>query len=278
MDLQDQRIACLRMAIEMGCKPDSVVATATDLMNFITSAAPTVPITVTTPEVSDAERIAACGTEVPMTETADLALAVAVAAPLVASEEGMPESPPATDTVTEVAHAAVEPATPVSAAAPQEAAVPVVIASEEQTADEAPVAATELVESAPVTPPAEVAPVDATPVAVAATEGTPVELSVDPAPVVVEVAQPAASVVEAVPVSVATPPAVENAPVAPLVETVAATSPAPVAEAVVADQAPGAEATSGEATQKLDAEMMPAAAAANGAGNTDAASVTTPAN
>ena len=181
MDLQDQRIACLRMAIEMGCKTDSVVSTAAELMNFITGGvAPTVPAIASATEEANAERIAACGTEVPMTETADLALAVAVAAPSVASEEGMPESAPATDTVTEVAPAAVEPTTPVSAAAtedaaaPQEPAAPVATASEAVPAEGAPVAATTLVEFAPATTEAvqtptaavvEAAPAEAAPVA-----------------------------------------------------------------------------------------------------------------
>ena len=125
MDLQDQRIACLRMAIEMGCKTDSVVSTAAELMNFITGGvAPTVPAVAPATEEANADRIAACGTEVPMTETADLALAVAIAAPSVASVEGMPESASVTHTVTELAAAVVEPGTPVSAAAAEEAAAP----------------------------------------------------------------------------------------------------------------------------------------------------------
>ena len=39
MDPQDQQIACLRMAIEMGCKPDAVIGKASELMNFVTSGA-----------------------------------------------------------------------------------------------------------------------------------------------------------------------------------------------------------------------------------------------
>ena len=30
---------CLRMAIEMGCKPDAVIGKASELMNFVTSGA-----------------------------------------------------------------------------------------------------------------------------------------------------------------------------------------------------------------------------------------------
>ena len=43
MDLQEQRITRLRMAIEMGCKADAVIGLASELMNFVTkgNAAPT---------------------------------------------------------------------------------------------------------------------------------------------------------------------------------------------------------------------------------------------
>ena len=49
MDLQEQRISCLRMAVEMGCKADSVFRTANELMGFVTSGA--APSAVTTPAV-----------------------------------------------------------------------------------------------------------------------------------------------------------------------------------------------------------------------------------
>ena len=35
MDLQEQRLTCLRMALEMGCKADLVVAVANELMSFL---------------------------------------------------------------------------------------------------------------------------------------------------------------------------------------------------------------------------------------------------
>ena len=39
MDLQDQRMSCIRMAIDMGCKPDAVVFMANSLMDFVTTGA-----------------------------------------------------------------------------------------------------------------------------------------------------------------------------------------------------------------------------------------------
>jgi hypothetical protein len=49
MDLQEQRITCLRMAVDMGCKADSVLGTASELMGFVTSGA--VPSAVMSPAV-----------------------------------------------------------------------------------------------------------------------------------------------------------------------------------------------------------------------------------
>ena len=46
MNLQDQRMSCIRMAIDMGCKPDAVVFMAKSLMDFVTAG--------TVPAVSDA--------------------------------------------------------------------------------------------------------------------------------------------------------------------------------------------------------------------------------
>jgi hypothetical protein len=265
MDLQDQRIACLRMAIEMGCKPDSVVATATDLMNFITSAAPTVPTTVTTPEVSEAERIAACGTEVPMTETADLALApvVAAASAEAISAQAPLEVTPATDEATDVEPASVEPATVVSAATLQEPTTPVAEAAGETApvaeptpqgstvaTQEAAREATMVEATSVVTPQDDTAPVDAS------AETTLIEASSNSASVAAEAVQPEASV-----------------PVAPVAETIAAM--APLAEAGVVEQGPAAPA---ENATTLDPALMPAATAANGAANTEPAGVVAPAS
>ena len=37
MDLQEQRISCLQMAVDMGCKADTVFGLASELMGFVTS-------------------------------------------------------------------------------------------------------------------------------------------------------------------------------------------------------------------------------------------------
>ena len=75
MDLQEQRITCLRMAIDMGCKSDAVIATATELMSFVTGSAASPPATVAEPQAPVADAIAACGTALPASETAGLVLA-----------------------------------------------------------------------------------------------------------------------------------------------------------------------------------------------------------
>ena len=75
MDLQEQRITCLRMAIDMGCKSDAVIATATELMSFVTGGAASPPATVAEPQAPVADAIAACGTALPASETAGLVLA-----------------------------------------------------------------------------------------------------------------------------------------------------------------------------------------------------------
>ena len=74
MNLHDQRIACLRMAIDMGCKPDLVIQVASDLMGFVMSGA-TSPAAAPSTEAASAEAIAACGTALPMAEAAVLAAA-----------------------------------------------------------------------------------------------------------------------------------------------------------------------------------------------------------
>ena len=63
------------MAIDMGCKPDAVIATATELMSFVTGGAASPPTTVAEPQAPVADAIAACGTALPASETAGLVLA-----------------------------------------------------------------------------------------------------------------------------------------------------------------------------------------------------------
>jgi len=47
------------MAIDMGCKPDAVIATATELMSFVMGGAASPPATVAGPQAPDADAIAA---------------------------------------------------------------------------------------------------------------------------------------------------------------------------------------------------------------------------
>ena len=80
MDLHDQRVACLQMAINMGCKPDTVIQVASELMGFVMSGASS-PGPAPSTETASAEAIAACGTALPMAEAAALAAAQAIPDP-----------------------------------------------------------------------------------------------------------------------------------------------------------------------------------------------------
>jgi hypothetical protein len=98
MDLQEQRLTCLRMALEMGCKSDTVVNVATELMAFLSGVA---PVAANSPaEEKSEEVIAACGTALAASEAADLVAqaepAGAADAPAAAaiSRETLLEPPP----------------------------------------------------------------------------------------------------------------------------------------------------------------------------------------
>ena len=94
MDLHDQRIACLRMAIDMGCKPNSVIQVASELMGFVLSGV-TSPTPAPSTETASAEAIAACGTALPMAEAAVLAAAQATPDAVASTPDAVPaESPP----------------------------------------------------------------------------------------------------------------------------------------------------------------------------------------
>ena len=74
MDLQEQRIMCLRIAIDMGCKADAVVGMASELMKFVTNG--DVPsVAKSQSEERSADAIAACGTALPAAEAVDLTAA-----------------------------------------------------------------------------------------------------------------------------------------------------------------------------------------------------------
>src|SRR5262245_56075815 len=70
MDLQEQRLTCLRMALEMGCKADTIVSVATDLLDFLSGGSPTAAHSPA--EEKSEEVIAACGTALAASEAADL--------------------------------------------------------------------------------------------------------------------------------------------------------------------------------------------------------------
>lgn len=86
MDLTDHRMACLRMAFELQGKHDHVLASANDLMAFVTGAAaataePAAAMTEAAADPTDEspprhvaeEAIAACGTALEMPAGGDLA-------------------------------------------------------------------------------------------------------------------------------------------------------------------------------------------------------------
>jgi hypothetical protein len=81
MDLQEQRLTCLRMALEMGCKADSVVSVASDLLAFLSGGTPAAA--ASTAEEKSEEVIAACGTALAASEAAEL---VAQAEPAAAAD------------------------------------------------------------------------------------------------------------------------------------------------------------------------------------------------
>lgn len=70
MDLQEQRLTCLRMALEMGCKADSIVSVATELLAFLSDEAPAAAKSPA--EERSEEVIAACGTALAASEAAAL--------------------------------------------------------------------------------------------------------------------------------------------------------------------------------------------------------------
>lgn len=95
MDLQEQRLTCLRLALEMGCKADSVVAVASELMTFLTDGM--VPSAAkSSPEERSEDAIAACGTALAASEAADLVIgqteAGTIPAVVAVSTDPLPDS------------------------------------------------------------------------------------------------------------------------------------------------------------------------------------------
>jgi hypothetical protein len=88
MDLHEQRMQCLKMAFDLGGKPETVLSAAQLLLDFVSGPVPTVEAKVDAEEpVTDAlvaaetmtDPIAACGTVLVMQEGGELADAVATA-------------------------------------------------------------------------------------------------------------------------------------------------------------------------------------------------------
>lgn len=90
MDLHEQRMQCLKMAFDLGGKPEAVLSAAQQLLEFVSGPTPMVASAVTADETLNDARvstetvpdpIAACGTALVMQEGGELADAVATAEP-----------------------------------------------------------------------------------------------------------------------------------------------------------------------------------------------------
>ncbi len=119
MDLHEQRMQCLKMAFDLGGKPEAVLSAAQQLLDFLSPPAPTVEAKAEAEEpIAEApaaaetvpDPIAACGTVLVMQEGGELADAVATVDPssvaAAAEEAAIPET---AAPVTETAEAAAEP-------------------------------------------------------------------------------------------------------------------------------------------------------------------------
>ena len=96
MDLHEQRMQCLKMAFDLGGKPEAVLSAAQQLLDFVSGPVPTVeaktdaeePVTeALVVEETVPDPIAACGTVLVMQEGGELADAVATVDPLPAAAE-----------------------------------------------------------------------------------------------------------------------------------------------------------------------------------------------
>jgi hypothetical protein len=98
MDLHEQRMQCLKMAFDLGGKPEAVLSAAQQLLDFLSGPVPTVetkadaeePVTeALVAEETVPDPIAACGTVLVMQEGGELADAVATGDPLPAAAEAV---------------------------------------------------------------------------------------------------------------------------------------------------------------------------------------------
>jgi hypothetical protein len=96
MDLHEQRMQCLKMAFDLGGKPEAVLSAAQQLLDFVSGPVPTVeakadaeqPVTeALVAEEIVPDPIAACGTVLVMQEGGGLAEAIATGDPLPAAAE-----------------------------------------------------------------------------------------------------------------------------------------------------------------------------------------------
>jgi hypothetical protein len=96
MDLHEQRMQCLKMAFDLGGKPEAVLSAAQQLLDFLSGPVPAVeaktdaeePVTeALVAEETVPDPIAACGTVLVMQEGGELADAVATVDPVPATVE-----------------------------------------------------------------------------------------------------------------------------------------------------------------------------------------------
>ena len=153
MDLQEQRMQCLKMAFELGGKPEPILSAAQQLMDFITgkpqpemlvaadSPAETVQVAMpeqaaapeAAPEAVISDPIAACGTALVMPAGGELADAIPTADGSLPAAHTEEESPAAV--VIEAADTSAQASEPAQEAAPiPAAAVELEVAAEEPAA------------------------------------------------------------------------------------------------------------------------------------------------
>ena len=190
MDLHEQRMQCLKMAFELGGKPEAVLSAAQQLLDFITGPPPATQTDVfdideapapSQPEETASEAgaveeavsdpIAACGTALVMEEGQDLADAV----PAVLETTNTVDAAPAADAPeTPIEAGPIEQAgeaPPVDAGEDAAAEIACEIQSE-AVAEEAPIEQTAVEEAAAPEEPAEVSAAEAEPTVAADGDGS----------------------------------------------------------------------------------------------------------
>src|SRR5262245_7631773 len=159
MDLQEQRITCLRMAVDMGSKADSVFTLANNLMGFVTSGA--VPSDVASPPMAASVDETTPPLSVNAPGPAQAVEPIPAAAEAVSGPEPAPAAAPPVEAQAAASASPAEPAGPVEAAGPAD--VPAAAEADEP------------VSAAPVAAPAEAAESAAQPEMSASTAANPPE-------------------------------------------------------------------------------------------------------